>query len=90
MTTAGSTGPARQRWPGGLQHAPRPCQQRRLEHRAAHHGHLGCGSWAGNIFSGNVNWLNFMNITMLSIPKEEYIPAVEDLCGNYLKKWGKD
>jgi len=51
---------------------------------------LGCGSWAGNIFSGNVNWLNFMTITMLAIPKEEFIPTVEDLCGNYLKKWGKD
>ncbi len=51
---------------------------------------LGCGSWAGNIFSGNVNWLNFINITMLAIPKEEFIPTVEDLCGNYLKKWGTD
>jgi sulfoacetaldehyde dehydrogenase len=51
---------------------------------------LGCGTWAGNIFSGNVNWLNFMNITMLSIPKEEYVPTVEDLCANYLKKYGTD
>jgi sulfoacetaldehyde dehydrogenase len=51
---------------------------------------LGCGSWAGNIFSGNINWENFLNYTLLSIPKEEYIPAVEDLCGEYLEKWGRD
>jgi hypothetical protein len=26
----------------------------------------------------------------LSIPKEEYIPSEEELCGEYLKKWGHD
>ncbi len=51
---------------------------------------LGCGTWAGNIFSGNVNWLNFMNYTLLAIPKEEYVPSAEDLCAGYLKKWGRD
>jgi sulfoacetaldehyde dehydrogenase len=51
---------------------------------------LGCGSWAGNIFSGNINWENFLNYTLLSIPKEEFIPTAEDLCGEYLKKWGAD
>jgi sulfoacetaldehyde dehydrogenase len=51
---------------------------------------LGCGTWAGNIFSGNINWENFLNYTLLSIPKEEYIPTVEELCGDYLKKWGSD
>jgi len=51
---------------------------------------LGCGSWAGNIFSGNINWENFLNYTLLSIPKEEYIPKVEDLCREYLEKWGSD
>ena len=51
---------------------------------------LGCGSWAGNIFSGNINWENFLNYTLLSIPKEEYIPSEEELCGEYLKKWGRD
>jgi sulfoacetaldehyde dehydrogenase len=51
---------------------------------------LGCGSWAGNIFSGNINWENFLNYTLLAIPKEEYIPSEEELCGDYLKKWGKD
>ena len=51
---------------------------------------LGCGTWAGNIFSGNVNWENFLNYTMLAVPKKEYIPNVEELCGDYLKKWGRD
>jgi sulfoacetaldehyde dehydrogenase len=51
---------------------------------------LGCGTWAGNIYCGNVNWENFLNYTWLSIPKEEYIPTVEELCGAYLKKWGKE
>ena len=51
---------------------------------------LGCGSWAGNITSDNINWSHFLNYTWLSIPKKEFIPAVEDLCGDYLKKWGTD
>jgi sulfoacetaldehyde dehydrogenase len=51
---------------------------------------LGCGTWAGNIYSGNINWENFLNYTLLSIPKEEYIPTVEELCGGYLEKWGRD
>jgi sulfoacetaldehyde dehydrogenase len=51
---------------------------------------LGCGSWAGNIFSGNINWENFLNYTLLSIPKEEFIPTAEDLCAQYLKRWGRD
>jgi sulfoacetaldehyde dehydrogenase len=49
---------------------------------------LGCGTWAGNIFSGNINWENFLNYTLLSIPKEEYIPTAEELCAQYLDKWG--
>jgi sulfoacetaldehyde dehydrogenase len=51
---------------------------------------LGCGSWAGNIVSENINWTHFLNYTLLSIPKEEYIPSEEELCGDYLKKWGRD
>ena len=51
---------------------------------------LGCGTWAGNIFSGNINWKNFLNYTLLSVPKEEYVPSVEELCREYLAKWGKD
>jgi len=49
---------------------------------------LGCGSWAGNISSDNITWAHFLNYTWLSIPKKEYIPTVDELCGEYLKKWG--
>ncbi len=51
---------------------------------------LGCGSWAGNITSDNINWSHFLNYTLLSIPKEEYIPSAEELCGDYLQKWEQD
>ena len=51
---------------------------------------LGHRGQAGNIFSGNINWENFLNYTLLSIPKEEYIPTVESLCGEYLEKWGTE
>ncbi len=51
---------------------------------------LGCGTWAGNIVSENINWSHFLNYTLLAIPKEEYIPTEEELCGDYLKKWGRD
>jgi len=40
--------------------------------------------------TGNIYWENFLNYTLLAIPKEEYIPAVESLCGEYLEKWGTD
>ena len=33
---------------------------------------------------------NFLNDTLLSIPKEEYVPTVEELCGEYLEKWGTE
>jgi sulfoacetaldehyde dehydrogenase len=51
---------------------------------------LGCGSWAGNIVSENVNWRHFLNYTLLAVPKKEYIPSDEELFGEYLKKWGRD
>ena len=51
---------------------------------------LGCGSWAGNITSDNINWKHFLNYTWLSVPVEEYVPTDEELFGDYLKKWGKD
>jgi len=51
---------------------------------------LGCGSWAGNITSDNINWKQFLNYTWLSIPKKEFIPSEDELCAAYLKKWGKD
>jgi sulfoacetaldehyde dehydrogenase len=51
---------------------------------------LGCGTWAGNMTSDNINWRHFLNYTWLSVPIEEYIPTDEELFGDYLKKWGRD
>jgi sulfoacetaldehyde dehydrogenase len=51
---------------------------------------LGCGSWAGNMTSDNLNWKHFLNYTWLSEPIPEHIPSDEELFGEYLKKWGRD
>ena len=51
---------------------------------------LGCGTWAGNMTSDNINWRHFLNYTWLSVPVEEYIPTDEEIFGGYLKKWGRD
>ncbi|MBW1696590.1 MAG: aldehyde dehydrogenase family protein [Deltaproteobacteria bacterium] len=51
---------------------------------------LGCGTWAGNITTENVNWRHFLNYTLLAVPIEEYVPTEEELFGPYLAKWGRD
>jgi sulfoacetaldehyde dehydrogenase len=51
---------------------------------------LGCGTWAGNITSENINWKHFLNYTWLSVPIPEYIPSDEEIFGDYFKKWGKE
>jgi len=47
---------------------------------------LGCGTWAGNMTSDNINYRHFLNYTRLSIPIEEYVPSDEDIFGEYLSK----
>ena len=51
---------------------------------------LGCGSWAGNITSDNINWRHFLNYTWLAVPAKEYVPTDEELFGEYFAKWGRD
>jgi len=51
---------------------------------------IGCGTWAGNMTSDNINWRHFLNYTWTSVPIPEYIPTDEELFGDYLKKWGRD
>jgi len=51
---------------------------------------LGCGTWAGNMTTDNINWRQFLNYTWLSVPILEHIPNDEELFGDYLKKWGPD
>ena len=51
---------------------------------------LGCGTWAGNITTDNINYRHFLNYTWLSTPIEEYVPGDEEIFGKYLEKWGRD
>ena len=51
---------------------------------------LGCGTWAGNMTSDNIDWRHFLNYTTLSMPIEEHVPTDEELFGEYLRKWGRD
>ncbi|HDZ22877.1 hypothetical protein LCGC14_0018960 [marine sediment metagenome] len=51
---------------------------------------LGCGSWAGNMTTDNLNWRHFLNYTWLSDPIPEHIPTDDELFGDYLAKYGRD
>lgn len=49
---------------------------------------LGCGTWAGNMTTDNINYRHFLNYTWLARPIPEHVPGDEELFGSYLKKWG--
>ena len=51
---------------------------------------LGCGTWAGNMTTDNINWRHFLNYTSLSVPIPEYVPTDDDIFGDFLKKWGRE
>ncbi len=51
---------------------------------------LGCGSWAGNMTSENINWKQFLNYTWLSEPIPEKVPTDNELFSTYLEKWGRE
>jgi sulfoacetaldehyde dehydrogenase len=50
---------------------------------------MGCGTWAGNSITENLNYRNFINITHLStvIPSEQ--PSEDDLFGTYFDRHGR-
>ncbi len=50
---------------------------------------MGCGTWAGNSISENLNYKHFINITHLvrEIPEDK--PSEEELFGGYWQKFGK-
>ena len=50
---------------------------------------MGCGTWAGNSISDNLNWRNFVNITHLVTTIPEDKPSEEDLFAAYWDKHGK-
>lgn len=50
---------------------------------------MGCGTWAGNSISENLNYRHFINITHLSTEIPEDKPSEEALFGAYWDKYGK-
>ena len=50
---------------------------------------MGCGTWAGNSISENLNWRHFINITHLVTTIPEDKPSEEALFGAYWAKYGK-
>jgi len=45
---------------------------------------LGCGTWAGNIVSGNITTEHFINTTWISRPIPAYIPTDDELFGDLI------
>ena len=50
---------------------------------------MGCGTWAGNSISENLNYRHFINITHLVTEIPEDKPSQDDLFGDYWDKYGK-
>lgn len=50
---------------------------------------MGCGTWAGNSISENLNYRHFINITHLSTEIPEDKPSEEALFGNHWERYGK-
>ena len=49
---------------------------------------MGCGTWGGNNFSDNLNYRYYMNVTRVARTIAENKPAVDDLLGEYFRRWG--
>jgi len=51
---------------------------------------MGCGTWAGNSISENLNYKHFINIThvVTTIPEDK--PSEQELFGDYWGKYGRD
>lgn len=50
---------------------------------------MGCGTWARNSISENLNWRHFINVTHLSTIIPEDRPGEEELFGRLWAKYGK-
>lgn len=49
---------------------------------------MGCGTWGGNNFSDNLNYRYYMNVTRVSRTIPENRPSVEDMLGDYFRRYG--
>jgi len=50
---------------------------------------MGCGTWAGNSISENLNWRHFINITHLVTEIPEDKPTEQALFGGHWERYGK-
>ncbi|OED42160.1 sulfoacetaldehyde dehydrogenase [Chromatiales bacterium (ex Bugula neritina AB1)] len=50
---------------------------------------MGCGSWAGNSISENLNYKHFINITHLSTEIPEDKPSEQAMFGSHWEKYGR-
>ena len=50
---------------------------------------MGCGTWAGNSISENLNYRHFINLTHLSTTIPEDRPSEEALFGDYWRRYGE-
>ncbi|WP_240162379.1 aldehyde dehydrogenase family protein [Glaciimonas sp. PAMC28666] len=48
---------------------------------------MGCGTWGGNNFSGNMHYQHYLNITRIVRSIPENMPSEEDIFGTYLRKY---
>jgi len=48
---------------------------------------MGCGTWGKNIFSDNMNYRHYLNITRVVRPIPERVPKVEDLLKDYFVRF---
>ncbi|MGB6009348.1 acylating sulfoacetaldehyde dehydrogenase [Castellaniella sp.] len=49
---------------------------------------MGCGTWGGNNFSGNMHYRHYMNITRVARRIPERKPTVEQVLGGYFERYG--
>jgi len=50
---------------------------------------MGCGTWGKNIFSDNLGYRHYLNITRVSRPIAERVPSEHDIFGDYFAAHGK-
>lgn len=50
---------------------------------------MGCGTWGGNVFSDNMNYRHYLNITRISRPIPERVPTEAQIFGAYFERYGR-
>ncbi|CAB3738282.1 acylating sulfoacetaldehyde dehydrogenase [Paraburkholderia rhynchosiae] len=50
---------------------------------------MGCGTWGRNNFSDNLGFRHYLNITRVAYPIEERVPDVDELLGDFFKRFGQ-